>query len=102
MPDGGPAFIRSRKQQASSLSKRPQVASRVTSLKWLSALANGSVQSSVTPARANKIMAGTDHSGTPTSLIAAMNNSPHTDMIVRISKWIKDFSGSDVMGKSPR
>jgi hypothetical protein len=34
--------------------------------------------------------------------MAAMNNSPHTDAIVRISRRIKDFLGSDGMGKSPR
>jgi hypothetical protein len=41
---------------------------------------------SVSPATANKAIAGIDHGARPTSQWATMNNSPHSDMIVRISK----------------
>jgi hypothetical protein len=43
-----------------------------------------------------------DHSERPISWIAAMNNSPQTDTIARMSNLIKDFRGSGVMAKSPR
>jgi hypothetical protein len=44
------------------------------------------MQKRVSPATANRVIAGIDHSGRPTSLIAALNNSTHIDAIVRISK----------------
>jgi hypothetical protein len=67
------------------MKKLLQVAFCATSLETACEAFAYSVQRRVIPVRENKVIAGIDHSGWPTSLNAAMNKSPQTAIIAIIS-----------------
>jgi hypothetical protein len=67
------------------MKKLLQVAFCATSLETTCEAFAYSVQRRVIPVRENRVIAGIDHSGWPTSLNAAMNKSPQTAIIAIIS-----------------